>query len=316
MLKARRSAGGFTIIEVTIALALIMGGMVFAMTAINSRLRQENFYWGIGRFTSVIDDIMNDVSTNNWPHVSGWRCQLKPGDPNQLEFVPDAGHETGEGNCLHVGKVIQFGDDRTIAEDDGDYYVHTIVTHKNSLIPIYNFDKTIGPLGPGGFHALTTLEESTPPPGFSTRDNDAWPHGIQINQAYYLEGGTTKVYLRGLAIIQQSAHGLQENDLLLHSGASNVAVRVVIDRDTTQSRLPSQSRLDADNFAQSLERRNHGSEPSGTNLSDFKSDYDLPIYICLSDGRGNRVLGLLGGQVSGLLIQTEFDLTEINTHCS
>ena len=321
MIKARRSAGGFTIIEVTIALALMMGGLVVAMTAINNRLRQENFYKGVGRFASNMNDVMNDVSTNNWPHVEGWECEFggnltPPGFPlDDLVFQENPSHQTGEGSCLYIGKAIQFGDSRTVVEDNGQYIIHTIMTHKNALIPIYDFDNEIAPRTPGsGSKPLTTLETNTPP-GFSARDSKFFPNGIQVNQVYYLDDPSDpndRVYLYGLAVVQVSGHGLKYNDLLLQSGAGHVGLRVVHDPVSATAKSASQNRPSSDAFANSLKRHPKNRNTAGNEIS---HNFNLPIYICLGDGRGGQALGILGGQTGGLLIQTEFDTSEIQIRC-
>ena len=326
MLKHNRD-NGFTIIEVSIALALILGGMIIAVVAINSRLRQENFYSGASRFGSILNDILNDVSTNNWPHVDDWKCQWSGGS-NGIEFVyvpPTASvkHQTGDGDCLYVGKVIQFGSDpsRTVTEDDGQYVVHTMMTHRSALIPIYEFDGIAELANPGKrLHPLGVVEKiDPPPPGFSTRDTKSWPNGMQIEQAYYLENPSdplSKVYLQGIAVVQQSGHGLREVDLLLQSGAGRVGIRVVHDRDFAglgDHKNPGAFRPSADAFAKSLERTPGGNLSTYSNIS---HDFNLPIYICIGDGRGREVLGLLGGRFSSLLVETNFDEAEIGLRCN
>ena len=317
MLKHNRK-DGFTIIEVSIAIALIMGGMIVAVVAINSRLRQENFYKGTTRFGSVLNDILNDVSTNNWPNVDGWECGLDTvGD---IKFTSNPSHKTGDGDCLYVGKVIQFGDNGAVVEDDNTYIVHTIMTHRDALIPIYEFDtiaKLASPLR--RLHPLGVLEKTnTPPlpPDFSTRETESWPNGMQIEQVYYLDGPdpmTDKVYLQGIAVVQLAGHGLTENDLLLQSGAGRVGIRVVRNKVLSKAKLPSENRPNADDFAESLKRT-----PKMDRLaySDISRDFNLPIHICIGDGRGREALALLGGEFSSLLVETEFDETKIATHCS
>lgn len=323
MLKSARPGGGYTILEATIAITLIMGGMVLGMVVINSRLKQENFYKGVSRFSVVVDDILNDVGTNNWPHVEGWECQLAGGG---IDFNQVPGHQPGEGDCLYVGKVIQFGDERTVTEDDGSYIIHTIMTHKNALIPIYSFDNDIAPRASrpgtpgGGNQPLATLEKAGSP-GFSARETRSFPNGIQVNQIYYLAtpgNPADRVYLRGLAIVQVSAHGLKENDLLLQSGAGHIGIRVVRDSGTigfpptpAGAGDPNATRPTADAFAGSLQRIRPGTNAG----SEFDDQFNLPIYICLSDGRGNQALGILGGRFGGLLVTTEFDESEIALRC-
>ena len=312
MLKLKSNSSGFTIIEITIALALIGGGLVIAMVAINSRLKQENFYKGASRFSSVINDILNDVSTNNWPHVDGWECFLSS---NGIDFRTNPQHQTGDGECLYVGKVIQFGDSGKVSEDDGQYIVHTIMAHKNALIPTYNFDK-VSLIA--GNHPLIALEKAPPMPGdpeFSSRRSKFFPNGIQVKQIYYYHN-SDKVYLRGLAVVQQSAHGLKENDLLLQSGAGRVGIRVIRDPDLTVMGVGAkdrdQTRLTADEFAKSLKRPTVPPNP----ISEFDYNFNLPIYICLGDGRGNQVLGLLGDRFGALIVNLEFDEAEVQNKCS
>lgn len=318
MLKSNRS-DGFTIIEITIAVTLIMGGLIVAMVAINSRLRQENFYKGATRFGSTLNDILNDVSTGNWPHVDGWACQL---DSNQdIEFIQAPGHRTGDGDCLYVGKVIQFGDKTTrkITEDDGAYIVHTVMTHRNALIPIYDFDKISQTHSDSDRSSpLATLEKSGTP-GFSSRETKSWPHGMQIEQAYYTRAGGVptnihdRVYLLGIAVVHQSGHGLKENDLLLQLGAGRVGIRVIPDVALPGVQNPNALRPDSDDFAASLKRTPKSS--TGTER-EMVHDFSLPIYICFGDGKGRQALGELGGQFGSFSVDANFDENDVNSHCN
>lgn len=326
MLKANRSRG-FTILEVTIAISLLTAGMVLAMVTINNRLRQENFQKGAARFVSVIDDILNDVSTNNWPSVSNFACQLDSND--NVDFTPSPGHETGDGDCLYVGKVIQFGENpSTSTEEDNTYIVHTIMTHRSALIPTYNFDGIAKLNNPSRLHPLGVVEKSG---SFSTRDTKSWPNGMHVSQVYYLADTTqpptqpnNKIFLRGIAVVQQSGHGLKENDLLLTvSGEGQVGIRVVRHEDilTPSGALnPNRPRLSADNFAASLMRTpgfaNSNPPAPSNDWSAIEHNFNLPIYMCLSDGRGNRLMATLGGSFGSLLTETEFDENKINDHCS
>ena len=334
MLKADRSRG-FTILEVTIAISLLTAGMVLAMITINNRLRQENFQKGAGAFVSVINDILNDVSTNDWPSVSNFACQL---DSNgNVGFTSSPGHETGDGECLYVGKVIQLGDEKSFTEEDNTYVVHTIMTHRGALIPIYNFDGIAKLNDSSRLHPLGVVEKEDPlNPGtflFSTRDSKSWPNGMHVSQVYYLFDPSqpanhpdNKVYLRGIAVVQQSGHGLKENDLLLTvSGEGQVGLRIVRHEDimTPNGALdPNSIRPTANEFAESLMRTpgqlNSLPSPSNTSIgwSAIEHNFNLPIYICLSDGRGNQLLATLGGSFGSLLAEIEFDETKIQAHCS
>ena len=319
MLKHNRD-NGFTIIEVSIAIALIMGGMIVAVVSINSRLRQENFYKGASRLGSVLNDVFNDIETSNWPHVDGWKCRW-PGWPNlssnhnDIEFVQQPGHQTGDGDCLYVGKVVQFGDERTVVDDDGTYFVHTIMTHRSALIPIYNFDSIVKPpstpnprIHPSGCTGKTWHARLQYPVKLSP-----WPNGMQVKQVYYLEDPSdpsTKVYLQGIAAVQQAGHGLKENDILLQTGGSRqVAYRVIHQTPIADARLPGKGRLNANDFATSLKRTPGIS--AGANEAAISSNFNLPIYICAGDGRGLEVLALIGGHV-----ETEFDEDVLQTRCN
>lgn len=334
---------GFTILEVTIAITLTTAGMILGMMMINNRLRQENFQKGAARFVSIIDDTLNDVATNNWPHVDGWACDLnsKPPtgqtqdgslDAKDLNFWQDANHQTGDGNCLYVGRVIQFGDEGNYDEEDNTYIVHTIMTHREALIPTYNFDliASLANNGTNRLHPLGVVEKpSTTPgtPGFSTRETRSWPNGMHVSQVYYDDGEdfdpdtdpTDKVFLRGIAVVQQAGHGLTENDLLLTiSGEGQIGLRVVHDRDrtTTGAKNPTSARIGSNAFAESLKRTPGTNNPNPNDKSEIERDFKLPIYMCASDGRGNRVLLTLGGKFGGsLLAESEFDEARIDGHC-
>jgi hypothetical protein len=108
----RQIAGGYTIIEVVIFLAISTMLFMWASIAIGGQQRQVQFSQSMRDIDSKIKDVINDVSTGYYPNAVNFECRV-PNENNSSSdviFSAKAGNNTGTSKqCVFLGKVMQFG---------------------------------------------------------------------------------------------------------------------------------------------------------------------------------------------------------------
>lgn len=117
-----RVSHGYTIVESMIFLAV--SSALFAMVVVTLQGRQASteFSAATREMESRIKDIINDVETGYYAGTDGLKCETGP--PNgELSFsVPEGGQRGTSGDCMFIGKAIQFG----VTGDDKAYNVLSI----------------------------------------------------------------------------------------------------------------------------------------------------------------------------------------------
>ncbi len=106
-MKRRAQAGGFTIIESMIVLAVTGAMFVIAVTAFYGQQEKTRFSQGNRDADSRITDVANDVISGYFPETSDWRCSAVPNQPPEIRAA-DAAQGTNE-DCIFLGKAIHFG---------------------------------------------------------------------------------------------------------------------------------------------------------------------------------------------------------------
>lgn len=108
MNRGEARAGGYTIIEVLIFLA-VSGLMFFsALQLIAGQQSKAQFVTAVRDFESRINDIANNVSTGYYVRNKDFTCTVNASAVPQISLVPVG---LGENNqCIYVGTVLKFGD--------------------------------------------------------------------------------------------------------------------------------------------------------------------------------------------------------------
>jgi prepilin-type N-terminal cleavage/methylation domain-containing protein len=124
---AGAQAGGFTIIEVLIVLAVT--GMLFVSAAImiSGRQSQAAFDQGIHQLQVQIQQSVNEVASGFFPGNANFTCN--PGAAGPILSGGSTGQGSNDG-CIFVGKALQFKP--APATDPEELYVYTLAGLKNN----------------------------------------------------------------------------------------------------------------------------------------------------------------------------------------
>ncbi|HSX46452.1 MAG TPA: hypothetical protein VLF87_00465 [Patescibacteria group bacterium] len=109
MNKVRSQSGGFTIVETMIVIAVT--GMMFlsAMIFISGQQAKTEFTQAAHETEAKINDVLNDVSTGVYNNKGDFSCDYVGGAPgNGIIITPGAKAQGANGDCIFIGKVIQF----------------------------------------------------------------------------------------------------------------------------------------------------------------------------------------------------------------
>lgn len=104
--NTRRKHAGFTVVEVMIVLAVTGLLFVSAATLISGRQNQAAFEQGIQQVQSQLQQVINEVASGYYPNLNDFTCKNTGG---LLTITGGASAQGTNGDCLFVGKVLQFG---------------------------------------------------------------------------------------------------------------------------------------------------------------------------------------------------------------
>ncbi|HKR82222.1 MAG TPA: prepilin-type N-terminal cleavage/methylation domain-containing protein [Candidatus Saccharimonadales bacterium] len=102
----RQWRAGFTVVEVMIVLAVTGLLFVAAATLISGKQNQAAFDQGIQQVQSQLQQAINEVASGYYPNLSNFTCKNTGG---LLAISAGAAAQGTNGDCLFVGKVLQFG---------------------------------------------------------------------------------------------------------------------------------------------------------------------------------------------------------------
>ncbi len=108
-MKRRAQAGGFTIIESMIVLAVTGAMFVIAVTAFYGQQERTRFTQGTRDADSRITDVANDVTSGFFPETTAWRCSAVANQPPEIRAAGAAQEQGTNEDCIFLGKAIQFG---------------------------------------------------------------------------------------------------------------------------------------------------------------------------------------------------------------
>lgn len=107
MNRVRSQTGGYTIVETLIFLAVSSVIAMGALLLMGGQQRKTEFSQSVRETELIIQDIMNDVSTGNFPSPSDVTCTpTGPGGAPRVEV--GAGEQGTNQACTLIGRVLQF----------------------------------------------------------------------------------------------------------------------------------------------------------------------------------------------------------------
>ena len=122
----RKNTGGFTIVETLIVLAVTGLLFVSAVLLINGRQNKTQFQTAINNLVQQVQQVINETQSGYYAGSNNFSCTSTAGAVN---LAPG---NTVNGQCIFVGKVLQFGT-RT---DPGQLIVYPLVGSRGSNMAI------------------------------------------------------------------------------------------------------------------------------------------------------------------------------------
>jgi type II secretory pathway pseudopilin PulG len=147
---------GYTIVEALIFLAVSGMLAVSALLLVGAQQGKTEFSQSVREMELIVQDVMNDVSTGNFPSPGAVSCTLARGQP---QVTVGAGEQGTNSQCILIGRVIQFRPNT----GNSDYRTFSVAGIKGS---IDNLSKN--------------LNEATPRIIQQTARTTRIPYGIQV----------------------------------------------------------------------------------------------------------------------------------------
>lgn len=112
---------GYTVVESMIFLAVSSALFVMVILTLQGRQAQAEFSAATREMESRIKDVINDVETGYYAGTENLECTVQQ-PRGELDFDPIDGQRGTSGDCIFIGKAIQFG----VTGDDKAYNVFSI----------------------------------------------------------------------------------------------------------------------------------------------------------------------------------------------
>lgn len=137
MNRGKRSAEGYTIVEVLIFLAVT--GLLFAgaVVLIGGQQGRAEFSSSVNEFETEIRDVINNVATGYYPSTQQIDCSVSAGSRPLLSS--GSNNQGTNENCIYLGRVIQFAP----VGSKGGYILHSVaarrfepVNNKNDVVSL------------------------------------------------------------------------------------------------------------------------------------------------------------------------------------
>ncbi len=102
----RKKASGFTIVETLIVLAVTGSLFILVALLINGRQNKTAFYTAINGLQQQVQQVINETSSGYFPN-NKFNCTAS--GASDVIIRPGSNTQGTNGDCLFVGKVLQFG---------------------------------------------------------------------------------------------------------------------------------------------------------------------------------------------------------------
>lgn len=259
---------GFTILEVIIFLTVSSALMIGAMAMISGQFAKTEFRQAVGGTQSLVDDVANNVSTGYYqgPGLNS-NCINFGGTPALWSGTAERGKNT---TCMVVGQVIRFD-----AEDSMTTY------------PVIGFrSRGVGQLtdnlSNNSTGAVATLLNAA---GY--KSVEAFPSGLRLRSATYVDSSGTRVPVRGVAFV--STIGILQSN-------SNAPGSLTVDV------VPLTGIRDAVNETSFENSTNATLRTAGLPNKNPSSG----VLVCLDSGGTNQHIRLRIGEEASLFTRVEF----------
>lgn len=128
-MKRSSGAGGFTIVETLIVLAVTGSLLTMAMFLIGGRQNKAQFEQGVRSFQMELQQVINDVGNGFYSSNEDINCDRNPS--GGVRIIAGTNKRGTNEECLFLGKAIQFA--VSPAADPEKYSIYTIAGLRNGV---------------------------------------------------------------------------------------------------------------------------------------------------------------------------------------
>ena len=278
---------GFTVVESLIFLAVAGGLVATTITMLYNRQKSVEFRQSVKQFEADLNDIINDTATGRFPVVNQVKCSYDQ-LTQEILFEPDSEAAPGRNkSCIFLGKVIQFGDDKSPPEPDDTYGIHTLLGSVLATQGSYRSSPYI-----------TTLSNNMLGPHFDTYDERHLDWFGAIADAYYIDDRGRVHYIQGIAILYSEFGELYQGNAYFgdfQSGSSRVSIFAIRTGEDDQTPRAGSVRLGSSAFRDYYLDGSLGDTAYITRLEDMVVRPPSKIVICMISQRtGQKALIEIG----------------------
>ncbi len=128
----RASQKGYTILEVMIVITVSAAMFVAAVVSFSGRNQQVQFSQSVRDLESKLNDIVNDVAVGFFDNPSDLVCRVSGPAPGQVDLSIDNSNPASLGECIFLGKVLQFAPNNTGGIKAGIINVYSVLGRRIS----------------------------------------------------------------------------------------------------------------------------------------------------------------------------------------
>lgn len=165
-----RRAGGFTIIEVMIVLAVSGMLLITAILALRGQSGRTQFALSMRDIQSKFESIINDVNGGVFPSTEKYNCVSNNPPTTRPVLQPNPQNRGTSTDCTYLGKAIE----PVINQDK--MFVYTVLGNRLMIIPF-----STGPI------PVDSLDNAKATPAFNQTN------GVSLTETYEFPDGATQI---------------------------------------------------------------------------------------------------------------------------
>ena len=267
-MKRMQRAGGFTIIETLIVLAITSALFMAVVVTLSGRRARTEFSQSMQDIRSRIQQVVNDVGSGYYPALKDAHCidtangQGTAVAPGTAKIVTGGAEQGTSSGCVFLGKVMQFGIAGGQLEQVRIYTAFGVRRDAN------------GEVAPDA--ALKRYINARPAVSALAADTSNLLHGIKIRDMYY---GSPRKDIAAFAVVK-SLGSYSMSSGALQSGSTQINIIPIV--NTTLGATP-----DPDTTINAINVNDRTNKP-GQGLADGEVNPSGGIKMCFVSGGSNQ----------------------------
>lgn len=293
-MKVSSRLGGFTIVETMIVLAITSGLFISAVAAMSGRRARIEFSQSVQEIKTEVQKAINDVATGYYPSRNNVICNdttdggsLEPTLngilPVQPQLTSGSSEQGTNGECLFLGKAVQFGVNMNTGNDSIKVY-NIVGLRTNTKGPVTN--DTFGGYANAAPVAIT-ISGPTGPKEIKTL------YGLKATEVYFKPtGSATKTPIGTAAFMSSIAPKLvgsvSETGMNYSLSSASTRVNFIPVTGSTSNDPAGTNTINMINYSTFVGPSNWWSGPGSAGLINSYVNPVGAMYVCYQSGGSNQ----------------------------